>query len=312
MRHHISKLNMEHLEKKNMEILAEIVLPLVPIDKPHEFSMDFTDDPYYGKVTPENEEYVVGGKYKKSTKWFYRYASLYLVYRDIKITVAILPVKKGVKDLEYLQRFVEVIEELNLKIKILLLDRGFYAVQIFRYLQEMDIPHIVPVKKKSNKLKKMLAVKRPRYEPFTVSSPQNGKVDVTIAIDSQYLKGRYDKRGKITYGYVVHGIDWKPKQVFQTYRKRFAIEASYRMRNIVRPKTSSKNPAFRYLLAIISMLLKNVWVLLKRKFFAKRQRGPRTTDDDRFRFDRFKQSVIRAFHRKARAIVNIPTLRPCG
>ncbi len=37
---------------------------------------------------------------------------------------------------------------------------------------------------------------------------------------------------------------------------------SYRMRNQVKSQTSTKNPVIRYLYAIISFLLKNVWIAL--------------------------------------------------
>jgi len=37
----------------------------------------------------------------------------------------------------------------------------------------------------------------------------------------------------------------------------FAIESSYRMRIVIKPKTSSKNAIIRYFYALISFLLKN-------------------------------------------------------
>jgi putative transposase len=49
-----------------------------------------------------------------------------------------------------------------------------------------------------------------------------------------------------------------PRKVSKVYRRRFAIESSYRMRNLVKPKTSSKNATIRYFYALISFLLKNI------------------------------------------------------
>ncbi len=56
-----------------------------------------------------------------------------------------------------------------------------------------------------------------------------------------------------------------PRKV--TYRRRFAIESSYRMRNQVKPKTSSKNATIRYFYALISFLFENIWLCLQRKYF---------------------------------------------
>jgi hypothetical protein len=67
--------------------------------------------------------------------------------------------------------------------------------------------------------------------------------------------------------YVVYGIDWKPRRVYQVYKNRFAIASSYRVRNVVKAKTSSRNIMLRYLLTIISFLLKNIWVALQWMFF---------------------------------------------
>jgi hypothetical protein len=60
----------------------------------------------------------------------------------------------------------------------------------------------------------------------------------------------------------------------------------------VKAKTSSRNVVLRYLLTIISFLLKNIWVALQWMFFSKVQRGPRTIDEDLFRFDFFRLFVL--------------------
>jgi len=67
------------------------------------------------------------------------------------------------------------------------------------------------------------------------------KVELDIVIDVKYMKGKRGKKGCENLGFVVHGVDWSPRKVSTTYRRRFAIESSYRMRNQVKPKTSSKN-----------------------------------------------------------------------
>jgi putative transposase len=62
--------------------------------------------------------------------------------------------------------------------------------------------------------------------------------------------------------YIVGNLRWSPQWVHQTYRSRFSIESSCRMWNQVEPRTSKKNLVIRYLYAIISFLLKNVWTAL--------------------------------------------------
>ena len=86
---------------------------------------------------------------------------------------------------------------------------------------------------------------------------------VDVIVDVQNSIGRHGKQERISYGYVCHYINWKPRKVFQVYRKRFDIESSYRMKNRTKARTSSKDPKLRYLYSIVSMMVKNFWVMLK-------------------------------------------------
>lgn len=77
----------------------------------------------------------------------------------------------------------------------------------------------------------------------------------------------------------------------------------------VNSKTSSRNVMLRYLLTIISFLLKNIWVALQWIFFSKVQRGPRTIDDDLFRFDLFRLLIWEGIRKKLKCISFVSVLR---
>jgi putative transposase len=137
-------------------------------------------------------------------------------------------------------------------------------------------------------------------------------LDLTLAIDVKYLQGRNKKYGNMNLGYVVYGSDWKPRRVYLVNKNRFAIESAHRIRNIVKVKTSSRNVVLRYLLTIISFLLKNIWVSLQWIFFSKVQRGPRTIDEDLFQFDLFRLLVWEGLREKLKFVLGVPVLRPPG
>lgn len=139
-----------------------------------------------------------------------------------------------------------------------------------------------------------------------------GPLDLTLAIDGRYLQGRNKKFGNVNLGYVMYGIDWKPRRVYQVYKSRFVIESSYRIRNIVKANTSSRNVVLRYLLTIISFLVKNIWVALQWMFYSKVQRGPRTIDDDLFRFDLFRLLVWQGLRNKLKFVSVVSVLRFLG
>ena len=228
-----------------------------------------------------------------------------------KFTLAVLPVKKDETNVEYILQFIEIIKKMELKMEVLLIDRGFYSTELFISLQESQIPFIIPVKKQGKEMKRLLSCRCSHYATYTMHG-KGGKVDLSIAIAAKYIPGVFGKGCVKTLGYIVNGIDWKPRKVSKVYEKRFSIEASYRMRNIVRPRTSTKRPAARYLMALISMLLKNIWVAMNWRYFSPVKRGPRTIDKDKYRFDQFRIMVWSFVGKKFRLVKKIPALRPNG
>ncbi|MEA1877871.1 MAG: transposase [Bacteroidota bacterium] len=296
-RNHLSKLNMDDLEKINHLLLTNKLLDQIPKETPIRFAIDETDDPYYGTITLQNKDYVVGSDRKKSTSHFYRYHSLYLILGDWKITLYVIPVKKKSSKLEHIKQMIGIIDEFGFSIEVLLLDRGYYSKEIFRYLMKKEIPHIMPVKNHSAEMKRLLIGRRSRFDKYTMT-PDTDPLQLDLAINVTYLMGKRGKNGVKNIGYFYYGLDWKPNKIASVYKKRFGIEASYRMRNIVRIKTSSRNPIVRYYFALVSMLLKNIWVFLRWKFFPQKRRGPRRVDEDAFRFDRFRLFIWQAFGRR--------------
>jgi putative transposase len=308
VRYHLSKVNLDSLLELQSKILTYSKDQILVPGKSYHFAIDFTSDPYYGEIVNVNKDYVIKSKMKDSTTTFYSYVSLYLTTKGQRLTLAVFPVKKGVSKVEYIRKFLDILNDANVNISVLCLDRGFYSKEVFSFLQMENIPHIVPVRKHGQKLKKILRGNHSRYAQYTMMGTGE-PLDLTLGIDVQYLQGRNKKYGNVNLGYVVNGIDWNPRKIYRVYKNRFAIESSYRIRNIVRAKTSSRNVAIRYLLTIISFLLKNIWVSLQRMFFSKVQRGPRTFDEDLFRFDFFRLLVWEGIRKKLKFVTVISVLR---
>ena len=308
LRYHLKKLNMGELIKSNeMILLQELIKNLKP-GKSYEFAIDLTDDPYYGKIDSSNEKYVIGGQAKKSTNSFYSYISLYITNKNERFTVSVLPVEKNKTMVEYLSYFIDLIKRLNFKIKVLCLDRGFYSIDVFEFLQNNNVPHIVPVIKRGEQMKQILKGNKARREQYVMKNSKK-KILLDIVIDVKYLKGKRGKKGLENLGFVVFGVKWSPRKVSTVYRRRFAIESSYRMRNIVKPKTSSKNANIRYFYTLISFLLKNIWLYLQKKHFTIVKRGPQVIDEDKFRFEMFILLIEEWLRRKLRVRLMVECLR---
>ena len=308
LRYHLKKLNMEELIKSNEKILLQEVVKTLKTGKSYEFAVDYTNDPYYGKTDSSNEKYVIRSQAKKSTNSFYSYASLYITNKNERFTLSVLPVEKKKTKVEYLSHFIDFIKGLNFKIKVLCMDREFYCTDVFEFLQKNNIPHIVPVVKKGKKIKQILKGNKARCEQYVMKNAKK-RILLDIVIDVKYLKGKRDKKGCENLGFVVFGINWTPRKVSTVYRRRFAIESSYRMRNIVKPKTSTKNAVIRYFYTLVSFLLKNIWLYLQKKHFTIVNRGPQVIDEDKFRFEMFILLIEEWLRRKLKVRLMVECLR---
>jgi putative transposase len=310
-RYHLSKVDLDSLQEVQSKILTYTKGQILIPGKSYQFAIDFTNDPYYGEIVGSNDGFVIKSKMEDSTTTFYSYVSLYITTKGQRLTLAVFPVKKGVSKVEYIQKFLGIIYDLKVNIAVLCLDQGFYSIKVFSFLQKENIPHVVPVRKYGKDLKKILRGNHSRYAQYSMVG--NGEpLELTLAIDVQYLQGKNKKYGNVNLGYVVYGIDWKPRMVHQIYKKRFAIESSYRMRNIVKAKTSSRNVVIRYLLTIISFLLKNIWVSLQWMFFSRVRQGPRTIGEDLFHFDLFRLFVWEGIRKKLKLVTFVSVLRSLG
>ena len=147
-----------------------------------------------------------------------------------------------------------------------------------------------------------------RFEMYTMKD-KKCPVTFKLAVVTKYSKGRRGKKQAINYGYVVFGIKWSFDKIFNIYRTRFAIESSYRMRNRSKPKTSSKSVTIRYFYAIVSMLLKNIWLAIAWDYFSPIQTGPKVVDLRTFRFEWFLNLLWDYVKKLRKFRSRIPSLR---
>lgn len=153
LRYRLKKLNLAELIKVNESILLQAFVSTLKSMNTYELAIDFTNDPYYGTTDSSNESYVIRSQAKKSTNSFYSYVSLSIINKNERYTIAVLPVEKNKTKVDYLTYFVGLIGKLNFNIKVLFLDREFNSVDVFEFLQNRNIPHIIPIVKRGNEVK---------------------------------------------------------------------------------------------------------------------------------------------------------------
>lgn len=107
--------------------------------------------------------------------------------------------------------------------------------------------------------------------------------------------------------YIISHLNWTPPKIYRCYRRRFGIECSFRTLRQVRARTTSLNPALRFFLLAVGLILVNTWIFLRWEFARLIAPGPRRVDPQRFRFHRFTRLLLRSIEAIYGSIMVIQT-----
>ena len=108
----------------------------------------------------------------------------------------------------------------------------------------------------------------------------------------KYQKGKRGKHGIEYLAYVVYKVTISLDYIYQDYRKRFGIESSYRLKNICRIRTTTKNPIMRLLFVGISFILLNIWIDILWAKISQPRRGSRLIYRKLFNLKQMKRIFI--------------------
>jgi Transposase DDE domain. len=131
---------------------------------------------------------------------------------DEKLTVAVTPVNNESK-VEHVRRLLSKVFELGIKVKFLLLDSGYYTVDIINYLKAKGINFIMRAVGKFKDGDDLI------YKTNSKRKKQNEQATFRIVA----VKCKNELLVFAT------NTDIKPKAIRRMFRKRWAIETSYRM-----------------------------------------------------------------------------------
>lgn len=240
--------------------------------------------PYYGEPSPAEEPYIYRSQAKAGTCSSYAYATLYVIRKGKRVTVAMTAVRRDDTHVAIITRLLDKISPLNLRIRRLLLDRGFSGVPVIRWLKAVGIPFEMPViiRGKTGGTRQLLRGGRSYETVFTMNSSRYGSVSFRIRVICVYSKGRYGRHGIEYFAYAVYKIGLRLGAVHDDYRKRFGIGTSYRLRNKCRIRTTTKNPAARLLFVGIAFVITDIWVFLTWMYVSLPRKGGRLLFHDLF------------------------------
>ena len=141
------------------------------------------------------------------------------------------------------------------EIRCVLMDRGFYDVQVAKIVDNLGVKFIIFSKIYKN-LKDVLDIIGERY----VEMNRMIGTKYTDCVEVNFVS-HYNKSRKMRFSYITN-MNLTPKEAYNLYRKRWGIETGYRVKGDFKANTTSKSRTIRIAYLMISICLYNIWVLV--------------------------------------------------
>jgi len=288
---------------------AELNLALssaIPTDMPRgglEVAIDLHDEPFYGH-SPELRSYSCKGRAKQGTSRFFRIASAYVIWREVRLTLALTYVLPEDDLSQVVEPLLQRLQHLGLHATVLYLDKGFCSGTVIRLLRQWRQAAIIacPIRGKQGGTPALCQGSRSYRTAYTFADRTT--VDMVAVATLVPDKSGHKRRKWLLF--VVLDVDWTPRQVHRKYRRRFGVECSYRLLRQARARTTSQNPALRFFLLGLALLMQNVWVKLRWLLTRRPGKGRHPLIPGLLRFDRFRRLLVRAVEALYHVLLAIP------
>jgi len=259
--------------ERRLNLSLHTNLPKALFRKSRRIAIDLTLIPYHGQPHQDEKE-IYRSAPKSGTTHFHAYATAAVVHKGHRYTLALLHVEYGTKMKDVVQQLLKIIRSRGVKIQYLLLDKGFFSVEVVTYLKRAGTGFIISAMARGRKPQgrrkatglRALQQKKNGYYRHTLTGKVGGKPRssrVTICVASKsYTHKKTGKRRTKKLLYVIWKVRLTPRKIREMYRTRFGIETSYRQMHEARIKTCTRDSRLRLLFVGIALVLRNVWVWL--------------------------------------------------
>ncbi len=251
LHYHIAKGYVEYSNEEFYKLVEKKIkkLHLGAVD----IIVDITSENFYGKSTGLYLHNWTGEEGVEA-KYHYLVAGILFRNKIYPFYVAILRI--GMFKAELLGRICDLCGKLNLKVKLMKLDRGFYAGEVIDELELKGMNYLI-FAKKSVLFKCML---------------EATNKSVIVKHEIKYKKDKSSHKAETGIALVksVNSYDWvfatnvflrDARKYVKLYRARWNIETMFRVHDEARIKSKSVNPLVRLFYFMISMLLLFMWNL---------------------------------------------------
>jgi len=227
-------------------------------------AIDYNRDLFYGDKNAKN---VIGGEHERGTCWAYCYGTIHVVEAGRRLTLSSMTINEFTEKADAIEKLISDTTARGLHIKLLLLDRAFFTIDVITRLKKLNVRFIIPAVK-NDKVKEAMR-NYDRAEPAKRFTLGDKRKSVTFNL---YLfkrpVGQLPKKKKLSVYDLYFGFATNlprslacnvPLFIPQEYRRRWGIETGYRVQADAQAKTTSTKYCVRLLYQMTSVLLYNVW-----------------------------------------------------
>lgn len=201
------------------------------------------------------------GKKEKGSSRVYRYASIALVCRGFRYTLAIVPCKNTDPSWDVVRRLLLLAKQV-VHVDCVLLDREFYDTEVYQMIMDMDMEYIGHVRKSK-------ALKRAYFQSLlegerTASYKMNYANPKRLEIEVYFKEGEEDDY--YDFMVVTSNKPVAPFEIdllFEAYETRWNIENTYCEAKQFKARTNTTQHAYRLILYSLSHLLANLLVIMR-------------------------------------------------
>ena len=227
-------------------------------DRQNNLAIDSHEWFYYGSYRTTQK--IVGKKPERGARFCYKFITIDLVSSRSRFTLAALPILMDDEN-EMTDLVIDLITHAkqNIRIRYVLMDRGFISSNIINAAERLQIKVLMPAKENLRSVRTTKSI----AAPFIIPDLLMGHCRITlIGIEREGIRREFITNVHFSKDEIKQAAKLA-KYFSELYRDRWMIESNYRTKKYAfRGKTCSKNYVIRYFYFMLSIVLFDFWVLL--------------------------------------------------
>lgn len=235
--------------ESNARLLKKLHLPRMVTG-----AIDYTTLAFYGAEQPS----LVGDSRLPGTRLGIRFAMLSVVEAGRTFTLGVKQAGPFVSKTKVVLEMLEAAGKL-VKLKLVLLDRAFFTVDVIKALKSHKTHFLMPAKRTAPIKRLCMAFKRKEIPPVVDYVVKTAGDSVGVKL---IFVRRKTKEGAKTYVFV-SDIAFEPDVASELYRRRWRIETNNREVGKFRARTTSQSMKLRRMYYVLAALLYNIWIVTR-------------------------------------------------